>query len=44
MPSTRKKVKARKSREMDVLSDYVNMDVMLGEGNSMSLERELENI
>ena len=31
MPSTRKqKAKARKSREMDMMSDYDNLDVMLG--------------
>ena len=31
MPSTRKlKAKARRSREMDKLSDYGNMDVKLG--------------
>ena len=45
MPSTRKqKAKARKSRELDMLSDYGNMDVMLGEGNSKSIERELDSL
>ena len=45
MPSTRKqKAKARKSRELDMLSDYGNMDVMLGEGNSNSIERELDSL
>ena len=45
MPSTRKqKAKARKSRELDMLSDYGNMDVMLGEGNSNSLKRELDSL
>ena len=29
---------------MDILSDYGNMDVMLGEGNSNSLERELDTV
>ena len=45
MPSTRKqKAKARKSRELDMLSDYGNMDVMLGEGNSNSIKRELDSL
>ena len=45
MPSTRKqKAKARKSRELDMFSDYGNMDVMLGEGNSNSIERELDSL
>ena len=45
MPSTRKqKAKARKSRELDMLSDYGNMEVMLGEGNSNSIERELDSL
>ena len=45
MPSTRKqKAKARKSRELDMLSDYGNIDVMLGEGNSYSIERELVSL
>ena len=44
MPSSRKqKNKARKSRELDMLSDYGNMDVMFGDGNSNSLERELDS-
>ena len=44
MPSTRKqKAKARKSRELDMLSDYDNMDVML-EGNSNSIDRELDSL
>ena len=42
MPSTRRqKAKARKSREMDMLSDIENMDVMLGNGSSNPVEREL---
>ena len=45
MPSTRKqKAQARKSRELDILSDYGNMDVMLGDRNSNSLERELGSL
>ena len=42
MPSTRRqKAKARKSREMDILSDIENMDVMLGNGDTNPREREL---
>ena len=42
MPSTRRqKAKARKSREMDMMSDMDNLDVMLGSGNSNLIEREL---
>ena len=42
MPSTRRqKAKARKSREMDMLSDIENMDVMLGNGSNKPIEREL---
>ena len=42
MPSTRRqKANARKSREMDILSDIENMDVMLGNGNNNPTEREL---
>ena len=45
MPSTRRqKAKARKSRELDMLSDYGNMDIMLGDGNSNSTERELDSL
>ena len=45
MPSTRKqKAKARKSRELDFLSDFGNMDVMLRDGNSNSIERELDSL
>ena len=45
MPSTkRQKAKASKSRELDMLSDYGNMDVMLGDGNSNSIERELDSL
>ena len=42
MPSTRRqKAKARKSREIDILSDIENMDVMLGNGDGNLIEREL---
>ena len=45
MPSTREqKAKARKSRELDMLSDYGIMDVMLRERNSSSIERELDSL
>ena len=39
MPSTRKqKAKARKSREMDMMFDFENLDVMLGNSNSNPIE------
>ena len=42
MPSTRRrKAKARKSREMDMLSDIDKLDVMLGNGDSNPIERQL---
>ena len=42
MPSTRRlKAKTRKSREMDMLSDIENMEVMLGNGSNNHIEREL---
>ena len=42
MPFTRRqKAKARKSREMDMMSDMDNLDVMLGNGKSNPIEREL---
>ena len=45
MPSTRKqKVKARKSREMDMMSDFENMNVMIGNENTNPIERELSNM
>ena len=45
MPSTKnQKAKTKKSREMNILSEYGNMDVMLKERNSNSLERELDNV
>ena len=45
MPFSRKqKAKARKSRESDKWSGYGNMDVMLGDGNSNSIEREMDSL
>ena len=45
MPSARRqKAKTRKSRELDMLSDYGNMDVMLDERNSNYKERELGSL
>ena len=45
MPSTRKqKAKARRSRQMDMMSDFENMDVMLGNDNANAIERELSNV
>ena len=42
MPSTRgQKAKARNSREMDMMSNMDNLDVMLGNGNSNPIEREV---
>ena len=42
MPSTRiRKAKARKSREMDTMSDFEILDVMLGNSNNNLIEREL---
>ena len=42
MPSTRRqKANARKSREMDMMSDFENLDVMLGNINNNAIEREL---
>ena len=42
MPSTRRqKAKARKTREMDMMSDCENMDVLLGNENTKPSEREL---
>ena len=42
MASTRRqKAKARKSREMDMMSDLDNLDIMLGNGNDNPIEREL---
>ena len=45
MPSTRKqKAKARKSRELDMMSDFENMNVMLGNNSINTIERELSNV
>ena len=42
MPSPRRqKAKARNSKEMDMMSDFENLDVMLGNGNNNPIEREL---
>ena len=42
MPSTRRqKAKARKSRELDMMSDLDNLDVMVTNGNDNPIEREL---
>ena len=43
--STRKqKAEATKSREMDVLSDYGNMEIMLGDGKVNFIERDLYKV
>ena len=45
MPSTRKqKAKARKSMEINLMSDFENMDVMIGNENTNPIERELSNM
>ena len=45
MPSTRRqKPKAKKSRELDMVSDFENMDVILGSSNVNPIERELSNV
>ena len=42
MPSTRRqKAKARKSRKMDMMPDFENLDVMLGNSNNNPIEKEL---
>ena len=44
MPSTRsQKAKARMSRELGMMSDFENMDVLLGSENTNPIERELAN-
>ena len=44
MPSTRRqKAKARKSREMDMMSDFDNIDEIIRNENTNSIERELAN-
>ena len=45
MPSTRRqKDKGRKSREMDMISDMDNLDVMLGNRSDNPIERELTDV
>ena len=45
MPSTRRqKAKAGKSREMDMMSVFENMNLMLGNDNVNPIERELLNV
>ena len=42
MPSSRRqKAKARRSRETDMMSDFDNLDVMVGGDNINPIEREL---
>ena len=44
MPSTRlQKAKARRSREMDMMSDFDNIEVMIGNENTNSIGRGLAN-
>ena len=43
MPSTRRKKLKREGQERWTLADYGNMSEMLGEGNSNSIETDLEN-
>ena len=45
MPSTRrKKAKARESRELNMMSDFENLDVILGNDNINPIERKLSNV
>ena len=45
MPSTRsKKVKARRSRETDILSYIENMDITLGDSQYNQIERDLDQM
>ena len=45
MPFTRRqKAKARKCREMDMMSDFENMDVIIGSDSVNPIERELSNV
>ena len=39
--TTRQKAKARKSRETDMMPDFDNLDVMMGNENINPIEREL---
>ena len=44
MPYTRRqKAKARNSREMNMMSDFDNLDIMKGNENINAIERELAN-
>ena len=44
MPSTRRqKAKNRRSREADIMSDYENMDVMLGSGRLDDLNEDVDS-
>ena len=44
MTSTRRqKAKTRKSREMDMMSDFESMDIMIGNGESNPIEWELSS-
>ena len=42
-PTIRQKAKARISREMDMMSDFGNIDVLIGNKNTNPIERELAN-
>ena len=45
MPSTRRqKAKARKSKEMDMMSDFENVGVILANDNINPVERKLSNV
>ena len=43
LSTRRQKTKARKSREMDMMYDFDNMGILLGNENANPLERELAN-
>ena len=44
MPSTRiQEAEARKFRKMDMIFDFDNLDIMIGNGNNNLTERELAN-
>ena len=45
MPLTRRqKAKAKKSRAMDMMSNFDNLDIMVGNENIDPIERELANV
>ena len=45
MPSTRKqKAKARRSRKMDMMSDFEKMDVLVGNGIANAIARDISNV